>query len=74
MSKFVPAREGGDKPYVITSSSWGRTTTRIGWGKTPTEARWDAFGRMGVAEYITGTRRATLEDMPADQSGDDDEV
>jgi hypothetical protein len=65
MSKYAPANEFGDKPYVVTQSGWGRKRSKIAYGKTAAEAKYRAFGRQGVGEYITGCRRATLEDMSA---------
>ncbi len=63
MSKYAPAREDGNKPYVVTQSGWGKTRSRIGWGKTVAEAKYQAFGRQAIGEYITGCRRATPDDM-----------
>jgi hypothetical protein len=63
MSKYAPARENGKKPYVVTKGGWGRSLDRIGWGETASDAKYDAFGRMGVGEYVTGCRRATPQDM-----------
>lgn len=61
--KYAPAREDGDKLYVVTRGGWGRWEDRIGWGTTPTEAKWDAWGRLGTGHYISKCRRATPEDM-----------
>lgn len=61
--KYAPARPSGDKPYVVEKSGWGKKSTVIGWGRTPAMARWNAFGRMGIGEHITATRRATPTDL-----------
>ncbi|MEJ6554047.1 hypothetical protein PQI51_03290 [Microbacterium esteraromaticum] len=67
MTKYAPANENGEKPYVVTQSGWGRTRTRITYAKTVAEAKFRAFGRQGVGEFITGCRRATPEDMEAEK-------
>lgn len=63
MPKYAPANERGEKPYVVEQSGWGRKRSKVAYGKTPAEAKYRAFGRQGVGEYITGCRRATPEDL-----------
>jgi len=65
MSKYAPANDKGEKPYVIVQSGWGRHRVKIAYGKTLTDAKWRAFGRQGTGEYIVHgeCRRATPEDM-----------
>lgn len=67
MSKYAPANAAGEKPYVVTQSSWGRTRTKVAYGNTVADAKYRAFGRQGVGEYIMRCRRAT----PADVDGRD---
>jgi hypothetical protein len=63
MTKYAPANEAGDKPYVVEQSGWGRRRTRVVYARTVAEAKHRAFGRQGVGEHITGCRRATPDDL-----------
>jgi hypothetical protein len=66
MSKYAPANQDGEKPYVVEKSGWGRKRSKVIYARTVAEAKHRAFGRLGVGEYITGCRRATPEDMADD--------
>lgn len=62
MSKYAPANEAGEKPYVVECFGWGRKRSVVVYAKTATEAKHRAFGRRGVGEHISGCRRATPEE------------
>ena len=61
--KYAPAREDGDKPYVISIHDWGKDIERLGWGATASEAKYDATGRKHVGMYVNSARRATPDDV-----------
>lgn len=63
MTKYAPANELGEKPYVVEQAGWGRRRTRVVYAHTVADAKIRAFGRQGVGEYIVGCRRAKPEDM-----------
>lgn len=39
MTKYAPKREDGLRAYVVSASSWGRTTTRIEWASNLADAK-----------------------------------
>lgn len=63
MSKYAPPNENGEKPYVVEQSGWGRKRSKVVYADTAAAAKYRAFGRQGVGEYITGCRRATPDDI-----------
>lgn len=63
MTKYAPANDAGEKPYVVEQSGWGRKRSRIVYAPDPASAKFRAFGRQGVGEHITGCRRATPDDL-----------
>lgn len=63
MTKYAPANQAGEKPYVVEQSGWGRKRSKVVYAKTAAEAKYRAYGRQGVGERITGCRRATPEDL-----------
>ena len=63
MTKYAPANEAGDKPYVVEKAGWGRKQSKVVYAPNVSAAKYRAFGRMGTGEYITGCRRATPEDV-----------
>lgn len=61
MPKYAPARENGDKPYVVERYSWGRTDESVVWATKPNEAVYMVVGRQ---LHTSGkARRATPDDM-----------
>lgn len=63
MSKYAPANEAGEKPYVVEQTGWGRKRAKVAYGTSVSDAKYRAFGRQGVGEYVTGCRRATPADL-----------
>ena len=63
MSAYAPANDKGEKPYVVEQAGWGRKRSKVVYANTPAEAKYRAYGRQGVGEYIIGCRRATPEDL-----------
>lgn len=62
-AKYAPANDEGLKPYVVTRKGWGRETTVIAYAEKPADAKYIAFGRLGVGDYIASCRRAAPEDI-----------
>ena len=61
MAKFAPKNDEGLAPYVITIWRFGRVSSRIVYAETVTAAR-QSF-RLGTAEYVQSSRRATPDDI-----------
>ena len=63
MTKYAPANEAGDKPYVVEKAGWGRRQSMVVYALNASAAEYRALRRLGNGEYITGCRRATPEDV-----------
>jgi hypothetical protein len=62
-AKYAPANDEGLKPYVVTRKGWRSESTKVVYADTPTIAKFLAFGRMGVGQYVSECRRATPGDI-----------
>lgn len=62
MGKHAPARDDGLKPYVKTTTSWGRDTHSIVWAGDLAAAK-RAFGWTRQLHTTITVRRATVDDM-----------
>jgi hypothetical protein len=62
-SKFAPKRDDGQAAYVVTTSSWGRSTDRIEWAEDLRDAK-ERFGYTRMQHTYIRVRRATPVDMP----------
>ena len=66
MSKYAPADENGDKPYVVEVWDFGRHSVRVVYAANPGEAKYRAIGRQrNPMAYAQSVRRATPQDLPA---------
>ena len=65
--KYAPAREDGEKPYVVTIWEMGREYTTVVYTDTAAQAKGVAVGRRSPGRYAKSARRATPEDMEADR-------
>jgi hypothetical protein len=63
VSKYAPANENDEKPYVVTVWDWGRVEDELVYADGPVCARHKAVGPRTNYRYATGTRRATPEDV-----------
>lgn len=61
--KYEPAREDGDKPYVVTIWEMGRVYPIVVYADTAAQAKGVAVGLRSPGRYAKGARRATPEDM-----------
>lgn len=70
MSKYAPANESGDKPFVVTGIDWGRSVTRVIYAPDSATARYNS-GLRGTGQYVQAVRRATPDDLiPSERKSD----
>ena len=61
--KYAPAREDGEKPYVVVIWDMGREHATVVYADTAAHAKGVAVWRRGPGRYAMSARRATPEDM-----------
>jgi len=61
-AKYEPKRQDGLSAYVVSESSWGRTTDRIEWALSLKEAK-SHYGWTRQLYTTNSVRRATPDDM-----------
>ena len=67
-SPYAPKDKDGFKPYVITVWDMGRTRTVLSYGRNSAHARQLAMGRHHPGRYASNVRRATLADLPPEET------
>lgn len=61
-SRFAPKRSDGLMAYVVSTSSWGRTTEQIEWAGSLKDAK-DKWGWTRQPHTTKRVRRATVIDL-----------
>ena len=61
--KYAPAREDGDKPYVVTIWDMGHEYTVVVYAENAAQAKVVAVGRRGPGRHAKSARRATPIDV-----------
>ena len=61
-TKFNPKRDDGLMAYVVSSSSWGRTTDRIEWAESLKDAK-AQHGWTRQLHTSISVRRASVDDV-----------